>query len=490
MARAAVGDVRYQLASLAYLGGSARPRAVLRRTARPALLGKRPADSGAVAFVGTAVAAGIVAWLCRPWPETAPPGGVFAPFEPLFAAFRPGQDGSLAGIGRWLAVRPLRGLARPARTRPVDLFRTGRGAPSSGATSAVTALWGARGDRRARRRAPAQAIRAPAGGPRLARAVLVAVVYFVGQRARRRSARLRVHRLRARPCSSARCSTAERQGTTLSLLFSGGLRARRASASASRALSARRRRTPEYFALLPLAAPYGAIGALVAGTRPRSQHLPLGAASRRRRLASWQLLDGTWLVLAWSARRRRARRARSARTGEKRLERRVLLLPDPRGGTGALLRGSARRPVRGEQAPRSGVPALLLRDRRDGDPRPAVSGDGPAEPPERPSPVRRVSPMRSIPARALAPAGRGRRRRALRVRDLADDPRHRGGDRRREHHRPTSSAATRRSAPSGACSASRSSTSASSAASTGFASSASASSGSRSRSSSSTTSRS
>ena len=87
----------------------------------------------------------------------------------------------------------------------------------------------------------------------------------------------------------------------VSLLFSGGF----AVASIGFGVAGLHQlvggHTAEYLALLPLAALYGVIGALVLG-RDRDLSTFLWApALAVAGVASWQLLDGTWLVLAWSA---------------------------------------------------------------------------------------------------------------------------------------------------------------------------------------------
>src|SRR5262245_58808456 len=95
----AVGDTRSQLASLAYLAAAlghglfvdAPLDQLYSASARP--------TSGAVAFVGAAVAAAVVAWFCRPWDDVEPSSGVFAPLEPIFEAFRRSQRGWRLTVG-------------------------------------------------------------------------------------------------------------------------------------------------------------------------------------------------------------------------------------------------------------------------------------------------------------------------------------------------------------------------------------------------------
>ena len=158
---------------------------------------------------------------------------------------------------------------------------------------------GARGDRGSRRRAPAPTLRAPDEGLVWLAAVLVETVYFA------------TNELDGDPRGYAYivCAAALLAGAVLdrlsvkdevSLLFSGGF----AVASIGFGVAGLHQlvggHTAEYLALLPLAALYGVIGALVLG-RDRDLSTFLWApALVVAGVASWQLLDGTWLVLAWS----------------------------------------------------------------------------------------------------------------------------------------------------------------------------------------------
>jgi uncharacterized membrane protein len=253
-----------------------------------------------VAFVGMAVAAGITAWLCRPWPETAPVSGAFSPLEPLFAAFRRGQTGWRVAIGwagslsaLYAASLGLLGLAQWTASGSVEhAFQWGH--------VGVTGLWGLAG------------IAVLAAGHRLRRselrtsglvwlaAVLVETLYFA------------TNELDGDPRGYAYivCAAALLVGALLdrlsvkddvSLLFSGGF----AVASIGFGVAGLHQlvggHTAEYLALLPLAALYGVIAAFVLG-RDRDLSTFLWApALAVAGVASWQLLDGTWLVLAWSA---------------------------------------------------------------------------------------------------------------------------------------------------------------------------------------------
>jgi uncharacterized membrane protein len=296
----AVGDVRYQLASIGYLGAALIHALFIDAPLDQLYSASARPTSGAAAFVGTAVAAGIAAWLCRPWPETAPAGGAFAPLEPLVAAVRRGQEGWRVAIGwagslsaLYAASLGLLGLAQWIASGTVEhAFQWGH--------VAVTGLWGLAG------------IAVLAAGHRLRRselrtsglvwlaAVLVETLYFA------------TNELDGDPRGYAYivCAAALLVGALLdrlsvkddvSLLFSGGF----AVASIGFGVAGLHQlvggHTAEYLALLPVTALYGVIAAFVLG-RDRDLSTFLWApALAVAGVASWQLLDGTWLVLAWSA---------------------------------------------------------------------------------------------------------------------------------------------------------------------------------------------
>jgi Predicted membrane protein (DUF2339) len=313
----AVGDVRYQLASIVYLGAALVHALFLDAPLDQLYSASARPTSGAVAFVAAAVAAGIAAWLCRPWPEAAPASGAFAPLEPLFAAFRRGQErwrvaigwaGSLSAL--YATSLGLLGLAQWISSGTVeDAFQWGH--------VAVTGLWGLAG------------LAVLAVGHRLGRselrtsglvwlaAVLVETLYFA------------TNELDGDPRGYAYivCAAALLVGAVLdrlsvkddvSLIFSGGF----AVASIGFGVAGLHQlvggHTAEYLALLPLAALYGLIAALVLG-RDRDLSTFLWApALAVAGAASWQLLDGTWLVLAWSV-TAAGLAAIAHRAGEKRL---------------------------------------------------------------------------------------------------------------------------------------------------------------------------
>jgi uncharacterized membrane protein len=86
-----VGELRYQLASFAYLAAALAHAlsvdAPLRQLFEPAA---HPAK-GALSFVGVALAGAILAWYCRPWPASRRSRGVLAPLWPALEGFRRGQ---------------------------------------------------------------------------------------------------------------------------------------------------------------------------------------------------------------------------------------------------------------------------------------------------------------------------------------------------------------------------------------------------------------
>ncbi len=100
-------ELRYQLAALVYLALALAHAAVL--DAPPTQLyeaGDKPAQ-GVLALLGVALAAAIFAWYSRPWEKPRPVGGIFALFEPILAEFRASQAmwRSIAGwVGSVLAL--------------------------------------------------------------------------------------------------------------------------------------------------------------------------------------------------------------------------------------------------------------------------------------------------------------------------------------------------------------------------------------------------
>jgi uncharacterized membrane protein len=137
-----IGDPRYQLSALAYLAAAVTHAVVI--DAPPTQLyeaGAKPAQ-GVLALVGVALSAAIAAWYCRPWAESRPSGGIFAPLEPLLAVFRGNQatwrsiagwTGSVAAL--YAASLGVLGLSQWASSGPVlEAFEWGQ--------VGVTGLWG------------------------------------------------------------------------------------------------------------------------------------------------------------------------------------------------------------------------------------------------------------------------------------------------------------------------------------------------------------
>ena len=296
----AVGDIRYQLASLVYLGA-----ALVYSLADVAPLTQlydavaKPTE-GAVAIVAIAVSAAIGAWYCRAWGDAAPARGVFAPLEPLFAGFRRSQPGwrlVLAGTSGlsalYAASLAVLGLAQWISDGAVEpAFEWGH--------VAVTGLWGL------------VAIGALAGGHRFGRlelraaghtwlgAVLVQVFMFDGVEL---SGSPRGYAFLVGAGTLLVGALVDRLNIRddVSLLISAGAAISSLAFAVAGLVVLVDDVQTESLALLGLAALYGAIAALVfARDRDLSLFLwapALGVAG----YASWQLLDGTWLVLAWSA---------------------------------------------------------------------------------------------------------------------------------------------------------------------------------------------
>ena len=86
-----IRELRYQLASLVYLAAGlvhaltvdAPPRQLYEASGDPA--------SGVLAFVGVALAGGVVAYYCRPWAAPRVSAGILAPLRPLLTGFRKSQ---------------------------------------------------------------------------------------------------------------------------------------------------------------------------------------------------------------------------------------------------------------------------------------------------------------------------------------------------------------------------------------------------------------
>jgi uncharacterized membrane protein len=314
----AVGDVRYQLASIAYLG-AALVHAVFFDAPLTQLYEAGPSPAhDVVAFVAVAVSAAIAAWYCRPWEKAEPARGVFAAVEPVLAEFRRTQDAWQLVLGATGALSALYaaslgvlGVAQWISSGPVKpAFEWGH--------VAVTGLWSL------------AALAVLAGGHRLGRpdlraagliwlgAVLLQTflfdgteldgsprgfAYLVGAAALLVGAL--VDRLSVRDEVSLVCSG----GAALASMAFGvaglfelvdGVRA-------------------ESFAVLGLATLFGAISAAVLARDRELSTFLWAPALVVAGYASWQLLDGAWLVLAWSS-AAAALVAVAHRTGEKRFE--------------------------------------------------------------------------------------------------------------------------------------------------------------------------
>ena len=357
-------------------------------------------------------------------------------------------------------VGPVRRVARSARIGPVDLVRRRRASPSNGATSQSPASG-------ASRRSAVLAAGHASGDPSCAWQVSSGSArpwYTPTTTFRRevdgRSARLGVPRRRRSAARRRTHRPPERTRRPEPLLVRRG-----AVASIGLGVAGLEQLVggpqAENLALLALATLYGLIAALVF-TRERDLSTFLWApALVVAGAASWQLLDGTWLVLAWST--ASAPLIALARwTGEKRLELAsfsflsLALGASPRHTRRRWATSSIPTPIR------SRASQLLLRS--------------PPQPSSRSSSAKRPATRRRARARTRRSPTPSTRKRSLwrndrrsrsgdslHVCDLADHPRSRRGRSGTEASRPTSSAAIRPSAPSGACSGSRSSTSGSSA---------------------------
>jgi uncharacterized membrane protein len=137
-----IGEIRYQVAALAYLTAAVVHAVALDAPVRQLYeAGARPA-SGGLAIVAVALAAAIVAWYCRPWEAPRVSGGVFAWFERDLTAFAESQrlwrsivgwTGALAAL--YAASLGVLGLAEWSSSGDVDAaFEWGH--------VGVTGVWG------------------------------------------------------------------------------------------------------------------------------------------------------------------------------------------------------------------------------------------------------------------------------------------------------------------------------------------------------------
>jgi uncharacterized membrane protein len=295
-----VGDVRYQLTSLAYLG-AALVHALFLDTPLTQLYepGSRPAD-GVVAIVAIAASAALAAWYCRTWAEGEPARGVFAPLEPVLAGFRGSQNGwrrALAATGAlsalYAASLGVLGVAQWLSSGPVEpAFDWGH--------VAVTGLWGV------------VAVSVLVGGhwfsrPDLRMAGLVwlgavfAEVFFFDGTELVESPRGYAFFVGAGTLLVGALVDRLSVRDDLSLVSSGLAAVTSVAFGAAGLFELLGNTRTESLALLGLAALYGALAALVFA-RDRDLSLFLWApALVVSGYASWQLLDGAWLVLAWSA---------------------------------------------------------------------------------------------------------------------------------------------------------------------------------------------
>jgi uncharacterized membrane protein len=313
-----VRDVRYQLAALAYLGAALVHALLIDAPLTQLYDAVSTPTEGSVAMIAIAVSATIGAWYCRAWSESEPARGVFAPLEPLFAGFRQSQPGwrlALAATGALSALYAtslaVLGVAQWISDGAVEpAFEWGH--------VAVTGLWGL------------VAIGVLAAGHRFGRfdlraagliwlgAVLAEVFFFDGIELTG-SPRGYAFLVGASPLLVGALLDRLSIRDDLSLACSAGASVASLAFAVGGLFELVDDTQTESLALLGLAALYCAIASLVF-LRDRDLSLFLWApALVVAGYASWQLLDGTWLVLAWSA-ASVALIALAHYTGEKRLE--------------------------------------------------------------------------------------------------------------------------------------------------------------------------
>lgn len=294
-----IGELRYQLAALAYLGIAVAHAFVVDAPATQLYeAGAKPAQ-GLLALVGIALSASIFAWYCRPWEEARPSGGIFALLEPMFVAFRGSQtlwreiavwSGSLTALyGASLGVL---GIAQSISSRPVgEAFEWGH--------VGVTGLWGV------------VAVAVLASGIRFARpdlryagliglgAVLIEAFFFDGSELHGDPRGVAFLVAAAALLAGALLDRLSVQDDLSYLTGAVSSLASVGFAVASVVQLVERERA-ESFALLGVAGLYGLVAALVLRRDRDLSSFLWAPALVVAGYASSELLDGTWLVLAWA----------------------------------------------------------------------------------------------------------------------------------------------------------------------------------------------
>jgi uncharacterized membrane protein len=294
-----IGEFRYQLAALAYLGLAIAHAVVI--DAPPTQLweaGAKPAH-GVLALVAFALAAGIFAWYCRPWAQPRPARGIFGPFEPMLAAFRGSQAtwrsivgwaGSVAAV--YAASLCVLWIAQRVSAGPVgDAFEWGH--------VGVTGLWGL------------VALGLLAGGIRLSRpelrfgglvslgAVLIEGFFWDGPELHGDA---RGFALLVGAVAFLAGALLDRLSARdeLSLFAAAGGALASISFGVAGLFQLVDRVRPANAALLGLAGLYGLVAALVLRRDRDLSSFLWAPALVVAGYASYQLLDGNWLVLAWA----------------------------------------------------------------------------------------------------------------------------------------------------------------------------------------------
>jgi uncharacterized membrane protein len=311
-------EVRYQLASLTYLSATLVHALALDAPPRQLYVPNAYPAAGALAFVGAALAAGVVAYYCRPWTSARRALGILAPFQPALAGFRRSQalwrsatgwTGALAGL--YASSLAVLGIAQWLSAGGVNLtFQWGHVAVAGlWGIAALTVLYaGLRWSWRGFRAAGLvwlgatlfQAVwffpESLSVGPRTYGFLVVAPALLAG-------ALLDRLRMPDRKVFAA---------IALDVVSSLGL-------SVAALMLLVNARLLEGLALLALAAFYCVVAALVSGRDRDLATLLWAPALGVGCVALAEVLDGTWLVLAWTA-ASVALAAVADRTAERRLQ--------------------------------------------------------------------------------------------------------------------------------------------------------------------------
>ena len=294
-----IDEPRYELAAFAYLAAAllhavtldAPPTRFADATSGPA--------HGALAFVGIALSAAILAWYCRPWSARQAAQGIFAPLEPMLAAFREGQRTLRSLVGWTGALAALYASSLGVLAAFQSLSSASTQTAFEWGHVGVTALWAlaAIGVLAAGLRFSLPELRA--GGLVWLAATFVLVLRFDGTELHG-APRGIAYLIGAGALLAGALVDRSSSRDQVSLFAAAGLCLASIGFGVAATLELVDGQRAENTALLLLACFYALVAALVL-ERDRDLSAFLWApALAVAAYASFELLDGTWLVLAWA----------------------------------------------------------------------------------------------------------------------------------------------------------------------------------------------